>query len=266
MRWFLAVGAVVCAVIIWVQISAITKPEPATPVAQVSQPAETPLTAPEVAAIVPPSAKPDEVPAPAPAAQPVKAAETTKDVPSQLQTSATMPPAPAAAASDGPDTRLAASIQTELKRLGCYYGDIDNEWSRSTRRAVRRFARRTDGGVDDSRPSQQMLTMLRGYESNGQCRTVVRAGEQPAAEKEASAQTDGAPAKDDAYLPPWMSNKGRNSSQTSSNAAGGDAASGASADAPVQESPKPEKEKRRPRRHHGGGGNPFTAIGNALGL
>ena len=268
MRWFIA-AAVLCVLVIWAQIAIITKPEQVTRVVVAPKPVEAPLTPPKETAIVPPSASA------APAPVPAQVAETTKDVPTHLQTSVAAPPAPESA--DVPSSRLAASVQSELKRLGCYYGTIDNDWNRSTRRALRRFARRASVQIDDSGATAQTVATLRGYETNEDCKVVTASGrprtQTSATENNAGAQPESAAgqpaAKDDAYLPPWMRNQPGAGSKHSSNSGTGteptpSASPGDTVDAPVAEpaAPKPEKKKRR----YNGGGDPFSAIGRALGL
>jgi hypothetical protein len=276
MRWFIA-AAVLCVLVIWAQIAIITKPEHEKQVAPAPKPVEAPLTPPKETAIVAPSPAPSPPAAPAavPEPAPAKVAETTKDVPTHLQTSVAAPSAPEAG--DVPSSRLAASVQSELKRLGCYYGSIDNDWNRSTRRALRRFARRASVQIDDSEATAQTLATLRGYETNEDCRALTASGrprtQTTSTENNAGAQPEsaaGQPAgKDDAYLPPWMRNQPGAASKHSSNSGTGteptpSASPGDTVDAPVAEPAAPKPEKKR-RRHHGGG-DPFSAIGRALGL
>ncbi len=273
MRWFIA-AAVLCVLVIWAQIAIITKPEQVTQVVAAPKPVEAPLTPPKETAIVPPS--PPAAPAAAPAPAPVKVAETAKDVPTHLQTSVAAPSVPETA--DVPSSRLAASVQSELKRLGCYYGAIDNDWNRSTRRALRRFARRASVQIDDSEATAQTVATLRGYDTNEDCKALTASArprtQTTSTEPNAGTQPEsaaGQPAgKDDAYLPPWMRNQpGAGATKHSSNSGTGteptpSAAPGDAVDAPVAEAaPKPEKKRRR---HHSGGGDPFSAIGRALGL
>jgi len=52
---------------------------------------------------------------------------------------------------------LTRDLQRELQRVGCYDGDIDGDWGDGSRRALERFARRTDSQLDVDRPSRRAL-------------------------------------------------------------------------------------------------------------
>ena len=52
---------------------------------------------------------------------------------------------------------LTRDLQRELRRVGCYDGEIDGDWGDGSRRALERFARRTDSQMDVDRPSRRAL-------------------------------------------------------------------------------------------------------------
>lgn len=254
MRWFIA-AAVVCALAIWVQIELINKSAP-VPVVTEPKAAEAPLTAPKETAIVPPS------PAPAPAAPP--AASPPKEIaqggaPEQQPVSSTMSAVAVAPEPEAQSERLAPAIQTELRRLGCYNGETGGEWDRATRRALRRFARHAGVEINDGAPAASMLTMLRGYETNRECKAVALRT-QPGA---TAASGGDAPARDDGYLPPWMRAQGQTGATQPAAAPGAEGMTGGGGqDAPVADNAAKPPEKKR-RRHSS---DPFTAIGRALGI
>ena len=77
-------------------------------------------------------------------------------------------PAPSPAKPDGgplSEASLVASIQEELKRVGCYAGASNEKWtSPATSRAVREFARVT-GTASPERPSRDFLSALKDQDA-----------------------------------------------------------------------------------------------------
>lgn len=71
----------------------------------------------------------------------------------------------AAAGEDGrgAETWLAESIQKELKRVGCYTGNIDGDWGPETRRAMRAFNDRVNASLPIDQPDYILLTLLQGH-------------------------------------------------------------------------------------------------------
>ena len=57
------------------------------------------------------------------------------------------------------DRALTRDLQTELQRVGCYRGPIDGDWGDGSRRAMERFARRTDVQVRTDEPSRRALRL-----------------------------------------------------------------------------------------------------------
>ena len=56
---------------------------------------------------------------------------------------------------------LAVETQTELKRLGCYDGEIDSIWGKGSQKALSGFARHSGQPVDTSAPTMELLDLLR---------------------------------------------------------------------------------------------------------
>lgn len=59
--------------------------------------------------------------------------------------------------------RLAEAIQKELKRVGCYAGNIDGDWGAETRRAMRAFNDRVNATLPVEQPDYILLTLLQGH-------------------------------------------------------------------------------------------------------
>jgi hypothetical protein len=53
--------------------------------------------------------------------------------------------------------RLTFRLQRELQRVGCYDGEVDGSWGDMSRRALERFARRTDTRLDVDQPTRKAL-------------------------------------------------------------------------------------------------------------
>ena len=62
-----------------------------------------------------------------------------------------------------PRHELVREIQRELKRVGCYGGDVDGEWGPGSRRAVLAFMERVNSSVPNDEPDLIQLTLVRGY-------------------------------------------------------------------------------------------------------
>ncbi len=106
----------------------------------------------------------------------------------------------AEAADDVPPTeRLAAAIQTELKKLGHYTGEIDNVWGSRSRAAVRAFNREQDADLPQT-PVAEVYQAVRG----------ALADEAPGGSKPQHAgepvmlNQQTALAGQAGYLPPWL--------------------------------------------------------------
>ncbi|MEZ5817162.1 MAG: peptidoglycan-binding domain-containing protein [Hyphomicrobiaceae bacterium] len=85
---------------------------------------------------------------------------------------------PTGAATDkrSAETRLAESIQKELKRVGCYAGDLDGDWGPETRRAMKAFNDRVNATLPTDQPDYILLTLLQGHSAKA-CGAVCPQGQ-----------------------------------------------------------------------------------------
>ena len=60
---------------------------------------------------------------------------------------------------------LATSIQSELRRVGCYSGDVDGVWNERTRVAMRAFNTSVHVNLGIDKPDYILLTLLQGHSS-----------------------------------------------------------------------------------------------------
>ena len=58
---------------------------------------------------------------------------------------------------------LAKELQRQLRRVGCYGGDITGVWSQSTRRAMQAFMNRVNATLPLDQPDDVLLAMLQSY-------------------------------------------------------------------------------------------------------
>jgi hypothetical protein len=59
---------------------------------------------------------------------------------------------------------LARELQRELKRVGCYEGDINGVWTTSTRLAMSAFTERVNAKLPVDKPDQILLSLVQGHE------------------------------------------------------------------------------------------------------
>lgn len=64
---------------------------------------------------------------------------------------------------DDPQARLVASIQRELRRVGCYADDADGAWTDRTKVAMRAFNDSVHVSLGADRPDYILLTLLQGH-------------------------------------------------------------------------------------------------------
>lgn len=65
----------------------------------------------------------------------------------------------------GRTVNLTASIQNELRRVGCYSGEADGTWSEGTRMAMRAFNSSVHVNLATDKPDYILLTLLQGHNS-----------------------------------------------------------------------------------------------------
>jgi len=99
----------------------------------------------------------------------------------------------------GPD--FAATVQSELARLGCYRGRVDNIWGPMSRNAVARFNRVAKANLPLRQPTRALLSSARKapdqYCTDGRAKAGKVASLDPGAGLEDVANRPD-------YLPPWM--------------------------------------------------------------
>lgn len=74
--------------------------------------------------------------------------------------------APLAARDSGRDQarlELIRNLQRELKRVGCYAGDVDGEWGNGSRRGLRAFMEQAKASMTNDVPDLIQLTLVRGH-------------------------------------------------------------------------------------------------------
>ncbi len=108
--------------------------------------------------------------------------------------------------------RIAAAVQTELQRHGCYSGRIDNLWGGGSRRAMAKFNRSASLNLNESAPGSATLASLQGIgapvcgpvqafkEAVASRHVMLSANPAEKSEVIAPADRQGPPAS---YLPPW---------------------------------------------------------------
>jgi hypothetical protein len=74
---------------------------------------------------------------------------------------------------DGPSDAfsIARDAQAELRRVGCYEGEVNGFWSSSSRMAAQRFLDRVNAKLPVDKPEDALLALLRGKNDHvcGQC-------------------------------------------------------------------------------------------------
>lgn len=58
---------------------------------------------------------------------------------------------------------LARNLQKELKRVGCYDGEINGSWSQASRRAMKAFTERVNATLPVEEPDYILLTLVQGH-------------------------------------------------------------------------------------------------------
>jgi peptidoglycan hydrolase-like protein with peptidoglycan-binding domain len=71
---------------------------------------------------------------------------------------------------------LARDLQRELKRVGCYDGEINGVWTPSTRSAMKAFTGRVNAALPTEEPDHILLTLVQGHQDKA-CGTPCPAGQ-----------------------------------------------------------------------------------------
>ena len=121
-------------------------------------------------AVVAPESQPAVRPAPAP----IAAATETAPMPSfsapvvvTIAQRASEPPAPAPQkAAPIPRDRdgIGRELQKELRRVGCYDGELNGAWTASTRQAMKAFTNRVNATLPTDEPDSILLTLVQAYQ------------------------------------------------------------------------------------------------------
>jgi hypothetical protein len=93
------------------------------------------------------------------------------------------PPQPARAARGGDEAKAALTrdIQKELKRVGCYSGDVTGEWGQSTRSAMKTFIDRVNASLPIDGPDFILKALVQGHPGNA-CGPACPSGQSMSAE------------------------------------------------------------------------------------
>jgi hypothetical protein len=78
---------------------------------------------------------------------------------------------------DGDRVALVRELQKELKRVGCYDGEISGAWTTSSRRAMRAFTDRVNATLPIDEPDQILLSLVQGHRQKT-CGAPCPAGQQ----------------------------------------------------------------------------------------
>ena len=78
-----------------------------------------------------------------------------------------------------PIAPLARELQKELRRVGCYDGEIHGAWTTSTKRAMKTFTERVNASLPVEEPDQVLLSLLHGQPDKA-CGRPCPAGESSA--------------------------------------------------------------------------------------
>lgn len=139
--------------------SEVAKVLPAEPARQAS------ASSPGARADQPPAAAP-VAPKPQLAVRTPSAAAPSAPVVITLARRAGEPPSavPARAASIPDRATLARELQRELKRVGCYDGELNGAWTVSTKRAMKSFTDRVNASLPVEEPDYILLTLVQGHQ------------------------------------------------------------------------------------------------------
>jgi hypothetical protein len=85
-------------------------------------------------------------------------------------------PAPKSSVLTTDRTQLARELQKELRRVGCYDGEINGGWTTSTKRAMKTFTERVNATLPVEEPDLVLLSLLQG-QADKTCGRPCPAGE-----------------------------------------------------------------------------------------
>jgi hypothetical protein len=104
--------------------------------------------------------------------------EPVYTVPTRAPAAAPAPPPPVAAKPIDPSDRgaLARALQRELKRVGCYQGEITGVWTTSSRLAMKTFNERVNATLPVDAPDPVLLSLVQGHRERA-CDSACPAGQ-----------------------------------------------------------------------------------------
>jgi peptidoglycan hydrolase-like protein with peptidoglycan-binding domain len=149
-------------------------------------------------------------------------------VPSRAPSAAPKQPAPPASRRIDPDDKAALTreLQRELRRVGCYGGEINGVWTTSSRLAMKTFVERANAALPIDNPDPVLLSLVQGYRDRAcgvACppgQTATRGGaclpDAVAAKAPPEAPPDAKGASPDAPVPPAGLQKERRPKHTAS--------------------------------------------------
>jgi hypothetical protein len=76
---------------------------------------------------------------------------------------------------------IARELQRELKRVGCYWGEVNGAWTPATRRAVKSFTDRINAALPIDQPDLVLLALVQAHETQA-CGVACPAGQSLAAD------------------------------------------------------------------------------------
>jgi hypothetical protein len=91
----------------------------------------------------------------------VIAEKATSDRAAQETKLASLPPEPSGAKPEPSPREIARSVQSELKRVGCFSGAIDGKWNAASRRALEQFNNRADAKLNAKFASLDVLDAIK---------------------------------------------------------------------------------------------------------
>src|SRR5262245_35469841 len=111
---------------------------------------------------------------------PVRAPEPAPTPPTPTVATKPVDPTVAARPVDPSDrAALARALQRELKRVGCYQGEVTGVWTTSSRMAMKTFNERVNATLPVDNPDPVLLSLVQGRRESA-CSTTCPPGQTPA--------------------------------------------------------------------------------------
>jgi hypothetical protein len=164
------------------------------------------------------------------------------------------PPSPipvTRAATEVPTDRvtLVRELQRELKRVGCYSGDVNGVWTTSSRLAMKSFTDKVNASLPIDNPDQVLLSLVRGHKDTA-CAAACPPGQAPNDKGRCLVAAKSEQAPTDRVSPPVQTDAIEKSSPSAAPAAAAAATAalaGSALVAAAHNSPVAEKEQAAPK-------------------